>query len=342
MFQVSHRLVSGLSNMKYLLGVIIILKGFFAVGQEVIVKPTSPSPLPGKGLMQYDFFYAGEQKYRNMYIVKDGKIAWSYLDSTGRGEISDAVLMSNGNVVFAHQHGLTVINKDKKVIWNLNCPAGTEIHTAQPIGNNHVIFIENSSKPKVRVVNIKTGKYVREFALQVGDTSRAHTQFRHARLTDRGTYLVAHMDLNKIIEYDYNGKILFSVDFPSPWSVEELPNGNLLAVCNKNYIREISRNGEIIWEFKPSDLPDYSLYGLQMAYRLPNGNTLINNWYNQWKKYSIAPVNLPVQFLEITPDKKVVWALKEWIAPNNLGPSTIFQFLNTSKKPEDLRFGNIK
>jgi hypothetical protein len=312
-----------------------------AYTQELITQPTTPTILPGKGLKQYDFLYAGEQKHRNMYIVKNGEIVWSYIDTLGKGEISDAVLMSNGNIVFAHQHGLSVIDKDKNFLWKLSCPKGTEIHTAQPIGKEHVVFIENSNQPKVRVVNIRTGKFVKEFAIPVKDTSRAHIQFRHARLTKRGTYLVAHMDLSKIIEYDFNGKQVLNIDFPTPWSVEELPNGNLLAVCNKNLIREITKEGKTVWELKPEDLTGYRIFGMQMAYRLPNGNTLINNWFNQWKKYKIEPQNMPAQFLEVTPDKKVVWALKEWIPPVNLGPSTIIQFLSADRA-EDVRFGKIK
>ncbi|MCU1238153.1 MAG: hypothetical protein JWP63_6120 [Candidatus Solibacter sp.] len=78
--------------------------------------------LPGKALAQHDFFYAGEQ------------VAWSYVDSSSRGEISDATLLSNGNILFAHQYGVTLIAPEKKVLWNYDAPAGTEIHTAQPIG----------------------------------------------------------------------------------------------------------------------------------------------------------------------------------------------------------------
>ena len=66
-----------------------------------------PSPLPGNGLGQHDFLYAGESHQRNIYIVRGGKIAWSYSDPAGRGEISDAVMLSNGNVLFTHQFGVT-------------------------------------------------------------------------------------------------------------------------------------------------------------------------------------------------------------------------------------------
>ena len=54
----------------------------------------SPKDLPGKGLAQYDFFYAGEGKTHNMYIIKAGQIVWAYHDTaTNKGEISDAVIV---------------------------------------------------------------------------------------------------------------------------------------------------------------------------------------------------------------------------------------------------------
>jgi hypothetical protein len=90
-----------------------------AIAQSTAAKTKTPAVLPGKGLAQFDFFYAGEAKNRNMYIVRDGKIVWSYLDSLGRGEISDAVLMTNGNILFAHQYAITLITPDKKVVWAL-------------------------------------------------------------------------------------------------------------------------------------------------------------------------------------------------------------------------------
>ena len=69
-------------------------------------KPTFPAVLPGKGLAQHDFFYAGEAKSQDMYLVRNGKVVWEFHDPTGKGEISDAVLLSNGNVLFAHQFGV--------------------------------------------------------------------------------------------------------------------------------------------------------------------------------------------------------------------------------------------
>ena len=301
-------------------------------------KPIVPAVLPGKGLAQHDFFYAGEARTRDMYIVRAGQVAWSYNNSAGKGEISDAVLLSNSNILFAHQFGVTLIAPDKKVLWNYNAPTNCEIHTAQPIGTNHVIFIQNGPEPRLFVANLATGKMEREFPLPVGNPKGTHGQFRHARLTDAGTYLVAHMDLGKVAEYDETGKQVWSAAAPGVWSAVRLKNGNTL-VCGKG-VREINSKGETVWQFTSADVPDYKFDSLQIATRLPNGNTLINNWVNQWNG-KINPDTAPVQALEITPDKKVAWALRSWSSPN-LGPSTTIQLLDEPAVPENVHFGSIQ
>ena len=119
--------------------------------------PSVPTQLPGKGLAQHDFLYAGESHERNIYIVRGGKIAWSYSDPAGKGEISDAVMLSNGNILFAHQFAVEEIAPDKKVVWKYEPPAGREVHTAVPIGTQRVLYIENGDPALLRVVNICNG-----------------------------------------------------------------------------------------------------------------------------------------------------------------------------------------
>ncbi|NRF37213.1 hypothetical protein [Pedobacter foliorum] len=299
----------------------------------------APKKLPGKGLGQFDFFYAGEAKDRNMYIVRDGKITWSYIDTVGRGEISDAILMKNGNVLFAHQYGITLINANKKVLWKYDTPEGFETHTAQLIGNDHVVFVQNGNPAKVLVMNINNNKIEKEFKLPF--KSGTHGQIRHARLTKEGAILVAHMDLGKVCEYDSNGNELLSLEVPSVWSAVQLKNGNILVTSNNRFVKEISRNGKVIWEYFLDEIPDYKVSSPQLATRLPNGNTLINNWFNQWDS-KLDPDNAPVQAIEVTPTKKIVWALRSWTYPVNLGPSTTIQLLDNTTSFENVHFGNIK
>ena len=298
--------------------------------------PAAPLDLPGKGLAGHDFFYAGEAKSRNMYIVKGGRVVWSYDDPEGKGEISDAVRLSNGNVLLAHQFAVKLVAPDKTVIWNYDAPKGTEIHTAQPIGKEHVLFVQNGDPAVVKVVNLVSDKTIKAFAIPVKDPKGVHGQFRHARLTADGTLVVAHMDLGKVSEYDAGGKEIWSFPAPNVWGVTPLKNGNFLVVG----VREVNRNAKTTWSFARGDAGDYKLPNLQLAWRLPNGNTLINNWVNEWSG-PVDKSNAPVQALELTPDKKIVWALRSWSDPD-LGPATTIQILGEPEAPENVTFGEIK
>jgi hypothetical protein len=299
---------------------------------------TAPAVLPGKGLAQHDFFYAGEGQQEQMFIVRDGKIVWSYTHP-GKGEISDAVLLSDGSILFAHQFGITEVNAAKQVVWNYDAPANTEIHTAQPIGADRVVFVQNGDPAKVVVINKVTGKIEGEFVVPVKNPKGTHAHFRHARLTDAGTILVAHMDLGRVSEYDVTGKELWSMDVPGGiWSATPLKNGNFL-LAGGAAVREVNRRKETVWQWTPADTPEFPMTNLQIATRLPNGNTVINNWFNQWSG-KVDPANPPVQAIEVTPDKKVVWVLRSWTAPADLGPATTIQILDEPSPLENVRFGD--
>jgi outer membrane protein assembly factor BamB len=300
----------------------------------------SPAELPGRGLAQHDFLYAGESHERRIFIVRQGKIVWSYDDPAGKGEISDAVMLSNGNILFAHQYGVTEITPEKKVVWDYVAPPGHEVHMAVPIGKEHVLLIQNGDPAALRVVNIATGVVEKEINLATKQPVSAHAQFRHARLTDKGTLLVAHMDLNKVVEYDANGKELWSFPAPGAWGVSQLANGNVL-ITDRMGVREVTRRGDSVWSWTPADSPGYKFSNLQQAWRLPNGNTVVNNWVNEWSKTGPADPGT-VQAIELTPAKEVVWALREWMPPTDLGPATTIQFLDEPSAAEDVHFGEIR
>lgn len=308
-------------------------------GQAPSSSPSKPATLPGKGLAQHDFLYAGESKNRKIFLVRHGEISWTYVDPAGKGEISDAVRLSNGNILFAHQFGVTLITPEKKVIWNYDAPAGQEVHTAMPIGKDRVLFVQNGDPALVRVVNIVTGRTEKEFNIPTKMPPSTHGQIRHARLTANGTLMIAHMDLNKVVEYDFNGKELWSFPATVPWGVTPLANGNVL-ITDRTSVREVTRNKDSVWTFNPSDVPDYHFASLQQAWRLPNGNTVVNNWVNEWDTTPESRTGT-LQALELTAAKRVVWVLSSWTPPADLGPATTIQFLDESSTPEDVHFGPI-
>ena len=303
----------------------------------------APAVLPGRGLAQHDFVYSGESHDRKIFIVRGGKIVWNYDDPAGKGEISDMVMLSNGNILFAHQFGVTEITPEKKVVWNYIPPGNHEVHTAVPIGNDRVLYIENGDPGAVlRVVNIRTDAVEKEFPLEVNKPVSVHGQFRHARLTAQGTVLVAHHDMNVVNEYDANGKVVWSFPASNPWSANPLANGNVL-ITDHLGVREVTRHGDTVWSWTPADAPAYKFAGLQEAWRLANGDTVINNWVNEWTNNADnAPGS--AQAIEVNPAKQIVWALREWTPPNNLGPATSIQFLDQpgTTAAEDVHFGEFK
>jgi hypothetical protein len=297
-------------------------------------------------LSRHDFLYAGESHDRKIFLVRGGKVAWSFDEPDGKGEISDAVMLSNGNILFAHQFAVEEITPEKKVIWRYDPPAGHEVHTAVPIGLDRVLYIQNGDPALLRVVNIRTNAVEKELTLATKTPSSTHGQFRHARLTPQGTLLVAHMDLNKVVEYDANGKELWSFPGKGVWGVTPLENGNVL-ITDSVGVREVTRRGDVAWNWLKTDAPGVKFDNLQQAWRLPNGNTVIDNWGNEWNAASGKLGAETLQAIEVTPEKKVVWVLKAWGQDGlpSLGPATTFQFLDgpmAKEKPEDVHFGDIR
>ena len=298
-----------------------------AWAQEV---DTSPS--------RHDFFYAGQSKQRRMFIVKDGQVGWSYDDRLKRGEISDAILMSDGHILVAHQYGLAEVTQNSETVWSYAAPEGTEIHTVQPIGRNHVVFVQNGKPAKAVVMEIPACRIVREFELPINEKGSVHGQFRNARLSSRGTLLVANMGMGCIHEFTSDGKEIDRWSGMLPWSVQEMPKtGNLLITGRKGKIQEINRRGETVWELNTTD---YGVTQPQKTVRLKDGGHIINNWYNEWNKEPMDTANAPVQAIEVDKDGKLVWQLKAWRHPD-LGPSTTIQLLNEPVNRDQLFFGEF-
>ncbi len=152
--------------------------------------------LPGKGLAQHPFLYCGEGKAIGaatpaIYIVRDGKVAWSYAVGANE-ELGDCTMLSSGNIVFSRRWGASIVTPDKKIVWNYDAPPGTEIHTAYPIDRDHVLIMQNGDPAMLMIVNILTGYTEQQLALDAKDAKNVHGQFRHIRMThSAGRYLAS-------------------------------------------------------------------------------------------------------------------------------------------------------
>ena len=87
----------------------------------------SPEVLPGKGLLEHPFMYAGEWSFpkdvQTLSIIREGKTVWSYTIPSKEGgeisEFSDATLLSDGSVVFSRKTGARKVTAEKKTAVKL-------------------------------------------------------------------------------------------------------------------------------------------------------------------------------------------------------------------------------
>jgi hypothetical protein len=291
-----------------------------------------PAGLPGSGLSQHPMVYIGEG-YNKMSIVNHGNVIWTY--STGPGyEYDDVWMLSNGNILFTRMQYVAEITPDKKVVWRYDCDNSTgtnhtEVHTCQPIGLDKVMFVLNGLPPRLMVVNIKTGAVQVNHELPYGqpfNPKNIHGQFRRARYTAQGTYLLSYLSESNVVEFDKDFNKVWNYPIRSPWAAIRLKNGDTLITDEHDSLtREVNPKGETVWEFKADDLPVAWRFANapQTCTRLADGNTIFCSRGSNGK----GP-----QLVEVTPDKKVVWVL--WDV-GTLGPATAVQILDDAGIPEN-------
>ncbi len=293
----------------------------------------TPPNLPGNGLAQHPMLLVGEN-YDKMFLVNKGKVIWTY--STGTSyEYDDVWMLSNGNILYTRMEYIAEITPDKKVVWRYDCVkepglTHTEIHTCQPIGLDKVMFVVNGLPARFMIVNTKTGAVEVEHELpysQPPNPNNIHGQYRRARVTADGTYLIATFGLGYVVEYDKNFKEIWRYTCKLPWSALRLKNGNTLITSEpESKTLEVNKKGETVWEFNAkTDLPEAYRFSSapQTCTRLANGNTIFTSRGDNDGK---GP-----QMVEVTRDKKVVWVMQDW---KTLGPVTTVQILDDPGIPE--------
>jgi hypothetical protein len=303
-----------------------VLERFKSAEAPKPISQTTPVPnekLPGEGLTRHSMLYVGEG-LNTIFVVTGGKVVWSY-DTGKGGELDDVWMLSNGNILFSRQGFAAEVTPDKKEVWRLNCTTNTEIHSLQPIGLDKVMIVQNAvPNPHILIINKKTGATESDKVVPV-ENKNPHAPFRRGRLTAQGTFLLSFLS-GRVVEYNSDMKEIWSHTIPSPWAAIRLRNGNTLITSERPEItREVDPQGKTVWEFDlTKDVPPgINFRKTQSCTRLANGNTII---------CSRGGTGKGCQLIEVTPDKKVVWALRDWA---NLGPATAVQILNDPGVPEN-------
>jgi len=302
----------------------------FASAEAEIDPPSwrvsDPDPsvsLPGGGLARHSMLLVGEGCNR-MFLVHGGRIIWTF--DAGKGwEYDDVWMRSDGNILFSRMSWAAMISPRKEILWRMDAPAGTEIHTLQPLGNRQVLLVLNDLPPVAMILDLPTGQVLLRQPLDYDPSQIVHAQCRRFRRTAEGTYLLPCLGMGKVVEYDAVFRPVWTYEVGRPWAAVRLPGGNTLITDEETRTHlEVTPDKRIAWSVSLSELPDFArLQDSQSCTRLENGNTILCSRGNE---------GLSPQMVEITRDKEVVWVFNDW---SRIGPVTAVQILSESGLPEE-------
>ena len=231
-------------------------------------------------------------------ISSEGKLLWQYPAE----RCNDLWVLPNGNLLFNTGNGVKEVTREKKIVFSYE--SKSEIYACQRLPNGNTFVGECNSGLLLELS--PNGKIVKRIKLLPDSTDGGHLFMRNARKLENGNYLVAHLGLYKVSEYDSTGRIVREIHITGgPHSVIRLPQGNTLIACSDHNgdprIVEVDKSDTVVWQLTKSELPGIELKFMAGMECLPNGNLVLTNWLGHGQ-FGKAP-----HAFEITRNKNVVW-----------------------------------
>jgi HEAT repeat protein len=170
-----------------------------------------------------------------------GNIVWQ--KATPGMPITGAQRLRNGRTFFVTRNRLFEMDKEGKEFWTYNRPQN-DIMNGKKLRDGQYVFM--TWQGIVTRLDAE-GKEVKTFQVppQFGFNPSGVDFLPNDRV------LVAHTNLNKVVEYDGNGKSVWEATVQFPYSVERLVNGRtLVSSLSTLKIVELDRTGKVVWEVK--------------------------------------------------------------------------------------------
>lgn len=241
------------------------------------------------------FLYAAEGAKQIIRYGTDGKVAWEYPAEMSR----DVWALPNNNVLFCfnlqydsgkqdNPSGVMEVTPDKRVVFSF-CTTG-QVWSCQRMADGNTL-VGAASQGKLLVLNPEA-KIIK--TIQVRSPS-GHSSMRNARQIENGHFLVAEESAHAAREYSPEGELVREIKLSfAPFSVVRLENGNTV-ICGQQTMVVMDPADKIIWSIKGDDLPELGIRWFAGIQVLPDGDFFVCNAGGK------------VPFLEISPDKRVVW-----------------------------------
>ncbi|HVS53414.1 MAG TPA: hypothetical protein VHD62_13745 [Opitutaceae bacterium] len=208
-------------------------------------------------------------------VSADGKIEWEHACQHPQ----DCWILPNGNFLFCHKGGVLEMTRDNQIAWEYKADAATEVHACQPLPDGRVLAVENGPCRIIEIDRAgKIAKEIK--LARPPANIAVHDQFRGTRKTADGHYFLCRKGEHRVDELDASGAVLRSIPIPGDvHEARLLPDGHLLVACGEGHkIVEFDRDMKIVWSLDQNEVPGNPLQLMTGFQRLPNGNTIFCNY----------------------------------------------------------------
>jgi hypothetical protein len=171
-----------------------------------------------------------------------GEVLWT---KTVTGVLVGARRLPGGNTFIVTRTQLLEVDKDGKEVQAIN---RNDIAAAVKLRDGDIGLLTTAG----RYVRLDpTGKELKGFnagqVLSIGG---------HFEVLPSGRVIVPQYSQNRVVEFDPDGKQIWSADIQQPTSVQRLPNGNTLVASRYGrYVVELDRNGKEVARLTPEGRP---------------------------------------------------------------------------------------
>jgi len=268
---------------------------------------------------QCDTFVGTDYTLGKVFVFEKGEIVWSH-DAPFS---NDVWVLDNGNILFTTGDGVLEVTRTNDTVFHY--VSKSMIFACQRLENGNTFVGECNSGRLLEIT--PEGKIVKDICiLPEGVNDGGKPFIRNARRLDNGHYLVAHFGGKKAVEYDADGKSVWSVPVSGgAHSVIRLPNGNTVvaeADAAKNpRVVEFNQKGELVWELSNKDLQGEPLKFIGGMQYIPGTGLYFTNWQghgpNEKKPYLFL-VNRDKHILCTFPAREGIESFSSVYFPQNI------------------------
>jgi HEAT repeat protein len=147
--------------------------------------------------------------------------------------------LSNGHTFIATRNQLLEVDRSGKEVFTLNRNSW-DIMSARKLRDGQIVMVSQSGCHRLDA----SGKELRSYQLPNGVGTY------YIDISPKGSILLAQSWMNKVYDYDPDGKLVTEINVNQPWSAFRLPNGNTL-VSTQNWpakVLEVDKTGKTVWE----------------------------------------------------------------------------------------------